>query len=554
MHSRTLMPLLVLPLLLGASPVLTPFTAAAPIAEPGDTEQIEQAFRRAAALSRSPRSGDLYTLAQPYHFLGGGNPNRRQISHFKGADGQVRQIEHFGTSHGSMWQYDTRIPLVFYGPGRVKANHRPRTAASQVDLAATYAWLLGVNPPRDTAGQPLKDAFLPAPTPPKVILTILIDQGGRSLYAAHPQSWPNIKRLMEAGTDYPNAQVTHLESETALGHVAVGTGAYPDRTGIPANYFFSGAFGAKAYSFQGEADSSPLFLESPTFGDHWLRATQNQAILISQCYSDRAAIGMAGHGSYYKGNKKPIVVFYDDKKGALTTNPTYYTMPDYLAGYTAKPYWQAFTDEQGRWFGHPMANPQALRQMPGMAKLDGDAFLAMIDREPVGKDDVTDLLYLTLKATDAAGHRFGLESLEAEAVLRESDHQVGRLVAALEKKVGRDNVLVAISADHGGCPLPELSGGARMSEADLINGINQRFMTKDKRSPIALYVTNTQIWLDDQALAANGATRADIIQYLLGLQLNGKPYYRMVLDRTEVESERSRLLAESYKHSIGQAR
>jgi predicted AlkP superfamily pyrophosphatase or phosphodiesterase len=58
-----------------------------------------------------------------------------------------------GTSHGSPWEYDRRVPLVFRGPG-VAAGRVPGPAAT-VDLAPTLAALLGVPAPADLDGRPL---------------------------------------------------------------------------------------------------------------------------------------------------------------------------------------------------------------------------------------------------------------------------------------------------------------------------------------------------------------------------------------------------------------
>ena len=49
---------------------------------------------------------------------------------------------------------------------------------------------------------------------------------------------------------------------------------------------------------------------SPTVGDWHLRHTQNKALLFSYCWADRAAIGMGGHGSFFKGNKKPWIFYF----------------------------------------------------------------------------------------------------------------------------------------------------------------------------------------------------------------------------------------------------
>jgi hypothetical protein len=62
-----------------------------------------------------------------------------------------------GTDHASPYNYDTHVPLAFFG-----AAFRPgiyRTHAEPVDLAATLASILGINPPSSSIGRVLTEAL-----------------------------------------------------------------------------------------------------------------------------------------------------------------------------------------------------------------------------------------------------------------------------------------------------------------------------------------------------------------------------------------------------------
>jgi predicted AlkP superfamily pyrophosphatase or phosphodiesterase len=65
-----------------------------------------------------------------------------------------------GTDHASPYNYDTHVPLAFYGvpfePGTYRTNAEP------VDLAATLASLLGINAPTHAVGRVLTEALAPA--------------------------------------------------------------------------------------------------------------------------------------------------------------------------------------------------------------------------------------------------------------------------------------------------------------------------------------------------------------------------------------------------------
>jgi predicted AlkP superfamily pyrophosphatase or phosphodiesterase len=56
---------------------------------------------------------------------------------------------------------------------------------------------------------------------------------------------------------------------------------------------------------------------------------------------------------------------------------------------------------------------------------------------------------------DYVGHAFGPRSWEIQDVLARLDQDLAELFAHLDKKVGRGNYVVALSADHGVVPIPE---------------------------------------------------------------------------------------------------
>lgn len=64
----------------------------------------------------------------------------------------------FGTTHGSPYVYDTKIPLVFWG-GAIRGARVVRRVRS-VDIAPTIAHLLAVTPPANLNGEVLKEVLV----------------------------------------------------------------------------------------------------------------------------------------------------------------------------------------------------------------------------------------------------------------------------------------------------------------------------------------------------------------------------------------------------------
>lgn len=531
----TVLALLSLTLTMGAAKA--PELPTHPPATPEETARVIEAFRNAAARSLSDRSGDLFALPAKYSFVTETGHMVVKKAHVRG-----QTLAMMGTSHGTSWEYDTHIPIVLWGPGFIKPGVRTPAPAQQQDLVPTFAQLMGAVPPADAYGRVLGEALLPTQKRPKVILTVVFDQGGEDYYRAHPGVTPRLDRFKREGTYFTETRITHVDTETGIGHAAIGTGAWPSTTGISSNNIWLRGMGARRYSFEGEQGSSPIFLNSPTLGDAWLRQTDNKALLLGYCYADRAAIGMAGHGSMYRGNKKPWVVFYDEKKGELTTNEAYYELPAYLKGASPKQRYDELTKGTGQWMGHAIDAKSAVRNTPAYAAFDGDNIVKLIEQEPFGADDVTDLMFVTLKSTDACGHVFGHESDEAGAVLAEQDKQFGRILDALTAKVGKDNIVVAFTADHGSAPLVELTGGKRLSDRKLLADLNRQVDKVANGVNVFEYASATQLFVNETERQRNKLTYQDLKAAVLAYQVDGKPFFVDVLTRPEALERIKRFL------------
>jgi predicted AlkP superfamily pyrophosphatase or phosphodiesterase len=91
---------------------------------------------------------------------------------------QMETLTH-GTTHFSPWSYDRHVPLAFYGTPFIPGIYHGRV--QPVDLAATFASLLGVNQPSASVGTVLTQAIH---TPPSVPAT-------RPTRAAHSERAPS---------------------------------------------------------------------------------------------------------------------------------------------------------------------------------------------------------------------------------------------------------------------------------------------------------------------------------------------------------------------------
>ena len=112
-----------------------------------------------------------------------------------------------------------------------------------------------------------------------------------------------------------------------------------------------------------------------------------------------------------------------------------------------------------------------------------DGYLAdfakeLIVREAIGQDESPDYLGLSFSAPDLVGHSYGPNSPELLDTLIRLDTYIGYLLDFIDQHIGLDGTLIALSADHGVCPMPEFQQanglpGRRADEEDTACWQNQ---------------------------------------------------------------------------------
>ena len=130
-----------------------------------DPETVRIAAGRVAM--EHPAVAGFYTAGGMCSTRGGWETRFRNSFHFK-RSGDVmisykpEYVEYYGEgrgiSYGSLYNYDTRVPLYFYGP-----QFRPgaiETAVQSIDVAPTLARLTGVAEPSSSTGRVLAEAFV----------------------------------------------------------------------------------------------------------------------------------------------------------------------------------------------------------------------------------------------------------------------------------------------------------------------------------------------------------------------------------------------------------
>lgn len=427
----------------------------------------------------------------------------------------------FGTRHSTPYPYTQDVPMFLNGPGYIRPGEY-ETEATVADLAPTYAELMSYDEFPDVDGKVLEDALKPAEertTPPKLIFTLVWDGGGDNLLAQWPDSWPNLKALMEKSAVFDNTTVGSSPSITPSTHATIGTGNFPSTHGLADIKIRID--GRIVDAWEG---ASPRYLESPTIGDLWDQATGNAA-LVGAMARDTWHLGMIGHGTLFDGGDKDIAAM--DELGGIDfrTSKRFFSLPEYLLDRTGlteavQAYDQKDGAADGKWLGGDLnALDAGVRYTPAWPPFQSQKMIELLEKEGYGTDDVTDLFYVNYKGTDLAGHEWNLVDEEVREVLVSQDNEVPVLLEALDRLVGRGNYVLAYTADHGMTPYPHINDAWSINTAELSADIEARFNPDGEDKPLILSQRGYQIMLHRGRAADLGVKWTDVAKFVADYRL-----------------------------------
>lgn len=316
----------------------------------------------------------------------------------------------------------------------------------------------------------------PGTSRPKLVLFITID-AMRPDYLSRfePQLTGGLGKLYRDGAVFTNAFQDHAITETAPGHSATMSGRFPVHTGISANTAGVNDTTVTLIDAPGSG-ASPFRFRGSTLID-WLIAKDPRTRVLSVSRKDRAAILPIGR------SKQPV--FWYSSNGSFTTS-TYYglALPDWVKAFNARMLpasfagraWQLLLPQSaysepdsvpiesgGTGFlfphdesGSPDSAARFLTEFPWMDELTLDFALAGVNALELGTGPQTDVLAISLSTTDAVGHRFGPDSRELHDQILRLDRSLGAFLDSLFRIRNQNEVVIALTADHGLTPFPEV--------------------------------------------------------------------------------------------------
>jgi hypothetical protein len=274
--------------------------------------------------------------------------------------------------------------------------------------------------------------------------------------------------------------------------------------------------------------------------------------VIGISLKDRAAILPAGRGA-------DAAYWFDTKTGSFVSS-TYYMkdVPEWVRAFNSRRPADSLAGQA--WLALSVGTP-VLKQLP--KETDSKLYEAVygspfgnqmlldftttaIAEERLGQRGVLDLLSVSFSSNDSVGHTFGPDSPQVRDIAIRTDRAIGQLLDRVDKLVGLQHTIVALTADHGVAPLPEsltersLPGG-RMTNKELFDPIEQAltlrfgegtwFLATAGSSPYLNYALIAQKQLDPTEVRRVAAAAAMRVPHV------ARVYTRDQLLRAEVAND-----------------
>jgi predicted AlkP superfamily pyrophosphatase or phosphodiesterase len=418
---------------------------------------------------------------------------------------------------------------------------------------------------------------------PKLVLFMVVDGFPQEQFVKYYDQYGprGFKLWLDKGAWYGNNHYSHATTYTGVGHATLLSCAHPYKHGVVGNDWIDKATGKRLYSTEDarykyldeptalHAGTSPFNMKVTTVGDELIYANGKSKI-IAISGKDRSSIGLAGQsGTAY---------MHSTQTGRFITSEYY--MSDYPAWwksfYASKPQdkyfgqaWEPLLSEDayarsvadnrpwsinykglGTRFPHASAgdpkepNPRyydTTMWTPFGDQLTLDFVIAAIEGENLGSNPagVPDMLAISWTTHDYVNHLFGPESRQSQDQTVRLDRVFTQLFDYLDQRIGLQNVLITLSADHGFMNVPEYSVSRRLDAGridpdKMIEAVNSSLSAKFGDGKYIIAWWNPNLYVDYKLIESRKLSRAEVENAAQDV-LRAYPGVEAVFTRTQLE-------------------
>lgn len=382
---------------------------------------------------------------------------------------------------------------------------------------------------------------------PKLVVGIVIDQMRYDYIYRYWDKYGNdgFKKLVNDGFFCRNTNFNYMPTYTGPGHASIYTGTTPAVHGIISNDWFDKESGKMIYcvtdkniagvgSDADEGKRSPVNMISTTITDELRLANNMKSKVIGIALKDRSAILPAGHTAnaayWFEGNsgnfisstfymkqlpqwvidfnKKELAKKYLNQKWTTLLPIEQYTesLPD------DNKYEKIWKGETKSVFPHDMEKLMLanggygfIRTTPYGNTLTKDFAIETVKSEKMGKGSATDFLAVSFSSPDYIGHNYGPNSVEQEDDYIRLDKELAELIKFLETEIGKENILIFLTADHAAPEVPAYLKDLKIpagyiDEDKMAKNIKQFLLKEYSDSTLLLSYSNQQVFLNHKLI------------------------------------------------------
>jgi predicted AlkP superfamily pyrophosphatase or phosphodiesterase len=431
--------------------------------------------------------------------------------------------------------------------------------------------------------------------PPRLVVGIVVDQMRYDYVYRFWNKYGNggFKKLVNQGYFCRNTHYNYAPTYTAPGHASIYTGTTPAVHGIIGNNWFVREENKSTYctddkdvktvgSSSSAGEMSPENMWVNTITDELRLTTNLQSKVIGISLKDRGSILPAGHLAN-------AAYWFDSGNGAFITSTHYMqSLPDWVSKFNAKdkareylskewttllpvsqytesltddnPYEGLFKGENKPVFPHNLPRIfeqegyELIRNTPFGNSIVTDFALEAIQAEKLGKGTATDFLAVSFSSTDYIGHKYGTRAIELEDTYLRLDRDLAQLLQFLDTYLGKEKVLVFLTADHAAAEVPAYFQNMQVP-AGYFNSSHQilqlkSFLFQTYKDSLVTAFSNQQVYLNDKVLEERKLDREDvqqtIAQYMLRLEGVASTATSLAMQRYEYTQGLNGLIQKGY--------
>ncbi|MCL4361401.1 alkaline phosphatase family protein [Candidatus Dependentiae bacterium] len=409
---------------------------------------------------------------------------------------------------------------------------------------------------------------------PKLTVIFVVDQlAYNTIQKLMPYLKNGINFLHKNGVNYTNAFFKHASTATGVGHVCISTGAQAREHGIVNNKWWEGDL---TVHVEDDRTGNAKILKADGTGVWEDRIGKSAINIMVDGISDQLcmhsyhdlnfnvySVSLKPRAAICTAGKLGKAIWFDRLKGGFTSSNAYFKeLPEWIVGFNKDK--NLFNLEKFKWdlrfkkdakaynfpnidnykytrFGKSIIGQEfeidkssksaydLFLATPSADKLLTNLVIKTLEQNLNDSDNEKFVLWVCLSSLDKIGHSMGPDSLESIDMVYHIDKHIEEIINYIYTKVKSEDVLFALTADHGVEPIAEIVKdmgyypATRLYSKELLEKFNKELSAKFNIENIIKKFKEPAFYLDNAKLnALDPKLKKEILDEIKQLLLNEK--------------------------------